>query len=178
MKDQSLASNILRVANYLFYVALIKVDMINNALLHLGLERVSNFFMVASELDWRYPKLNESVQELPWSVTLKTHEVLTGFPLSLADRSGTSQTFKVNCSSILDGDTTKPRGVLITFDNVTVQKQINDQLRILMAELKASRDRISHQNDELRRLATVDPLTGCLNRRAFFELLEPSSRMP
>ncbi len=126
----------------------------------------------ASDFDWRYPKLNELVHEFPWSVTLKTHEVLTGFPLSLVDSSGKSQTFKVNCSPILDGEST-PRGVLVTFDDVTVLEQINDQLRKVMTELEVSRDKISRQNEELKRLATVDPLTGCLNRRAFFELLEP-----
>jgi diguanylate cyclase (GGDEF)-like protein/PAS domain S-box-containing protein len=126
----------------------------------------------ASDFDWRYPKLNEAVREFPWIVTLKTHEVLTGFPLALVDSSGKSQTFKVNCSPILDGDST-PRGVMVTFDDVTILEQVNDQLRKVMTELEASRDQISHQNKELKRLATVDPLTGCLNRRAFFELLEP-----
>jgi diguanylate cyclase (GGDEF)-like protein len=47
------------------------------------------------------------------------------------------------------------------------------QLRDALTRLNASRQQINQQNDELRRLASRDPLTNCLNRRAFFEALAP-----
>jgi len=38
--------------------------------------------------------------------------------------------------------------------------------------LAVSKEEINQKNEELHRLATRDPLTSCLNRRAFFEVLE------
>jgi diguanylate cyclase (GGDEF)-like protein len=55
----------------------------------------------------------------------------------------------------------------------------NDQLREsnvalvrTVAELEAAHAEIVRQNDELERLASRDPLTGCFNRRAFYEKFE------
>ncbi len=50
MKDQSLASRILRVANSSFYGGLNKVDTVSKAVIRLGMERVINLSMVASQL--------------------------------------------------------------------------------------------------------------------------------
>lgn len=43
----------------------------------------------------------------------------------------------------------------------------------VLGELHQSRQQIERQNEELTRLATRDPLTGCYNRRAFFDQAEP-----
>jgi GGDEF domain-containing protein len=51
--------------------------------------------------------------------------------------------------------------------------RINDQLLITLTDLESSKDEIRRQNEELHRLATRDPMTGCLNRRAFFGSAEP-----
>lgn len=64
------------------------------------------------------------------------------------------------------------RGCLISFDNVTEVHRVNEELRQTLVELEASREQIRQQNMELHQLASRDPLTGCLNRRAFFEMLE------
>ena len=48
-------------------------------------------------------------------------------------------------------------------------------------QLTAAGDVLREQATELRRLATTDPLTGCLNRRALFEMaqeLTPNSSQP
>lgn len=50
--------------------------------------------------------------------------------------------------------------------------QINGALRKTVADLEASQAEILRQNGELERLASRDPLTGCLNRRAFYTLFE------
>jgi len=42
----------------------------------------------------------------------------------------------------------------------------------MLAMLRSSRDQIHRKNRELELLATEDSLTGCLNRRAFFERFE------
>ncbi len=50
MKDQSLASRVLRVANSSFYGGLKQVDTISAALVRLGTDRVANLAMVASQM--------------------------------------------------------------------------------------------------------------------------------
>ena len=42
----------------------------------------------------------------------------------------------------------------------------------MLKALEKSRDEIRRQNQALQVLATQDPLTRCLNRRAFFERFE------
>lgn len=50
MKDQSLSSRILRVANSSFYGGLQQVDTVSRAVIRLGMERVTSLAMVASQL--------------------------------------------------------------------------------------------------------------------------------
>jgi diguanylate cyclase (GGDEF)-like protein len=50
--------------------------------------------------------------------------------------------------------------------------EINDALMRTVANLEAAQTEILRQNGELERLASRDPLTGCLNRRAFYALFE------
>jgi diguanylate cyclase (GGDEF)-like protein len=75
----------------------------------------------------------------------------------------------VSSSAITDGSG-RARGCLITFDNVTAVHTANAELRSALEQLESSQRRVAEQNDELRRLALRDPLTGCFNRRALFEL--------
>lgn len=48
-------------------------------------------------------------------------------------------------------------------------EQVNPDLQYMVNELKVSRNEIRRQNESLYVLATEDPLTGCLNRRSFFD---------
>ena len=50
--------------------------------------------------------------------------------------------------------------------------QINGALMRTVVNLEAAQTEILRQNGELERLASRDPLTGCLNRRAFYALFE------
>ncbi len=50
--------------------------------------------------------------------------------------------------------------------------QTNGVLTRAVADLEAAQAEILRQNGELERLASRDPLTGCLNRRAFYALFE------
>ncbi len=55
---------------------------------------------------------------------------------------------------------------------MTDLEQANTHLLDLVKQLEASQARMASQNQELERLATRDPLTGCLNRSAFLANLE------
>ena len=48
----------------------------------------------------------------------------------------------------------------------------NGALVRTVADLETAQAKILRQNDELERLASRDPLTGCFNRRAFYEQFE------
>ena len=82
--------------------------------------------------------------------------------------SGETRVFTVNCAPIADSKG-KPRGVLVTFDDVTELVEKNDELHQMVDQLEVSQAEVQRQNKELHYLATQDPLTGCLNRRAFNE---------
>ncbi len=49
---------------------------------------------------------------------------------------------------------------------------INSALMRTVVNLESAQTEILRQNGELERLASRDPLTGCLNRRAFYALFE------
>lgn len=91
----------------------------------------------------------------------------------LRRRSSTDETriFVVNGAPIQDakGNT---RGALATFDDISDIEQKNEELQDAMTHLNESREAIERKNKELEYLATRDPLTNLLNRRALFELFE------
>ncbi len=105
----------------------------------------------------------------PWLQTLKTGAPVSAQPLELRQPDGSAIQLLVSSAAIADNKG-RARGCMITFDNVTAVHRANEDLRHAVAKLESSRQRIEEQNEELRLLATRDPLTGCFNRRAFFEL--------
>lgn len=68
------------------------------------------------------------------------------------------------------------RGTLVTLRDVTLLEHNRAELEAMLAVLKENRDEISRKNRELEILATQDPLTGCFNRRAFFERFDIAFR--
>jgi diguanylate cyclase (GGDEF)-like protein/PAS domain S-box-containing protein len=125
----------------------------------------------ASKLKWTLPKSKEAVKDFPWLDALRGKEDVTGVRLGLPTPSGRWRTFMVNGAPILD-HVGKCRGVLATFNDVTLVEEQNEKLQEMLEELEQSRDEVRRQNQELEVLATRDPLTDCLNRRAFFERFE------
>jgi len=107
----------------------------------------------------------------PWALAMAYGRSQTGDYLELTNDGGDSIKAVINCSPILDAQA-RVRGCIVTFDNVTELEKINWQLTTAMRELEESRAQIEKQNEELHKLATRDPLTGCLNRRAFYSELE------
>jgi diguanylate cyclase (GGDEF)-like protein len=66
----------------------------------------------------------------------------------------------------------RARGTMVSLGDVTALQRLNRELRASMDDLAASRDELHSRNQELLRLATRDPMTGCLNRRSFFDLAQ------
>ena len=119
---------------------------------------------------WRQPSGAAPQNEFPWKEALARGAVHTGTPLCLEHPDGT-HTFTVNAAPIGSGREAV-RGALVTFNDITPIEQKNVQLRGMLEMLQKSRDEINRQNQELQALAMTDPLTGCLNRRAFFSEFE------
>jgi diguanylate cyclase (GGDEF)-like protein/PAS domain S-box-containing protein len=107
----------------------------------------------------------------PWMRAMAQGSVLKGESVTFSLEQGEAVKTVVNCAPIHDAPG-KVRGCIVTFDNVTEVERINRELRETMADLERSRQQIEKQNEELVKLATRDPLTGCLNRRAFRERLD------
>ena len=75
-----------------------------------------------------------------------------------------------NVSPIVDGSG-KQRGALATFDDISEIETMNRELRQTVERLEVAQAEVRQKNQELFRLATLDALTGKLNRRALFEKL-------
>ena len=74
----------------------------------------------------------------------------------------------VRCTPVLDPGG-QVRGSMLRLRDVSAVHQLNRALQATNAALAQSQQDLSQRNEELSRLATRDPMTGCLNRRAFFE---------
>lgn len=104
----------------------------------------------------------------PWDRCLREQTALTDVHLHATSDDGTPIDLSVSCSLVRDDNGTL-RGCLVSLTDQSELERTNEQLRTAIAEIGQSRARIKAQNEKLQHLASRDPLTGCFNRRAFFE---------
>lgn len=119
----------------------------------------------ASELPFRVK--GDHNAELPWFKTLKTGESIRGKILEMVNSEG-SQTFSVSCTPVTAENGSR-RGAMISLENVTELENQREKLGQMVESLQKSGAKIVEQNRELEILATRDALTGCLNRRSYFD---------
>lgn len=99
----------------------------------------------------------------PWTTATRTaapsaeHEIR----IAQATDAGPPREVLVKCTPVLDPGG-QVRGSMLRLRDVSALHQLN-------RALQASQQTLRERNEELSRLATRDPMTGCLNRRAFFE---------
>jgi diguanylate cyclase (GGDEF)-like protein len=126
------------------------------------------------ELEWLVNGFHVSPDDFPWSRAMASGTNLGDETLEINQPGEASEPLRtiVSCAPIQDGHG-RLRGCMVSFSDVTMLHRINDQLLITLTDLEASKEEIRHQNEELHRLATRDPMTGCLNRRAFFGAADP-----
>jgi diguanylate cyclase (GGDEF)-like protein len=125
-------------------------------------------------LDWLVTGLAQDTEpdDYPWTFALRSNQTVQGKNLKVVLPDGLPHEFMMNCSPINDG-TGIARGCLVTFDDITELSQANALLTSTLRDLELSRDKIQEQNEALQKYAHFDHLTGCLNRRAFFDRAEP-----
>ncbi len=120
-----------------------------------------------SELPWVVAALGVEIVDHPWHRAVRSRMAVTGVLVEVTQVDGSAtRRAVVNASPVLDAKGAV-RGCLVSFNDVTDLDRVNAELRAAMDELQLSKARIEMQNEELRRLANIDPLTTCLNRRAF-----------
>lgn len=113
--------------------------------------------------------------EAPWLAAMRTLTHVSGHLYTITQPDQSVVRVIINAAPIQDARG-KLRGCMVTFYDVTQLHGANEKMRSALAELQASREQIEKKNEELTRLATRDPLTDCLNRRAFYALAEPLLR--
>jgi PAS domain S-box-containing protein len=120
----------------------------------------------AVDFGWGKPRSESGVTEYPWMQAMREGTRQTGTILELKTADSGHCTMSVNATPIVADDGSS-RGALATFDDLSLIERKNVQLKKLLDRLKQSRGEIRRQNEQLRDLATLDPLTSCLNRRPF-----------
>lgn len=101
----------------------------------------------------------------PWTTTLHSGLKLSDQALNLRLDNGETRVLVASCSTV-GNDDNGVRGVLITLNDMTAIEQKNNELAVALRELRSSQEAINRKNRELEAIATLDPLTGLVNRRA------------
>ena len=127
--------------------------------------------MSLSEFDWVGLSPEGDPTQLPWDEVKRDGQTRSDVRLQLHTAQLGLRTLSTNVSPIVDGSGNQ-RGVLATFDDISDLERANSDLQASVDRLEVAQTEIRRQNEELNRLAREDPLTGCLNRRAFFEKFE------
>ena len=124
-----------------------------------------------SNLPWVINDTDSDSSDMPWTVAIREGARITDDRLELQSTTHGKRIFKANVSPIIDGGG-KKRGVLASFNDISELERMNEGLRDTLKNLETAHEEVRNKNEELFRLATIDPLTECFNRRAFFEKLE------
>ena len=125
---------------------------------------------VVSDLPW-VPSEDATPLDYPWERAVVQMLPQTDQMMRYQLSDGSHRIFSINSAPIGTADGGH-RGSLVTFRDVTHIEEHRAELETMLAMLQISRDEIGRKNRELQILATQDALTGCLNRRAFFERFE------
>lgn len=134
----------------------------------------------AADLPWLTGALANDGTALPWIAAIERNEAIDNVAVEIhrpqprtaettaADAPAAIARYVLCANPITDGAGQR-RGCILTFDDVSTLHERNEQLRSAMQALESHQARIEDQNVALHRLASRDPMTDCLNRRAFFE---------
>jgi len=110
--------------------------------------------------------------KLPWDIDNTANNVISGKVLKILAHGNISLIISVNCSYIYD-ENNKIQGTLVSMEDITISEKKNQELISTLKLLRDSEAELKKMNLELKEIADKDPLTGCLNRRAFYKIYVP-----
>jgi diguanylate cyclase (GGDEF)-like protein/PAS domain S-box-containing protein len=119
----------------------------------------------------KLPWVTASGNLAPWESVAGRKDRIRADNIQLQVGGDDVRTFLVNTTPICD-DGGQFRGHLVSFDDITEIERKNQELMATLDSLRESQKEVNAQNAKLQFLATRDPLTGSLNRRAFFTIFE------
>ena len=122
-----------------------------------------------NDFNWNIPEDGRSVY--PWDKCQTIKSAVSGEVVESDMAEGVTQKYMVNAAPIYGSEKT-PRGVLVSFEDVTALEAKKAELAKIIQTVRISRDEVERQNEQLNFLASYDPLTKCMNRRAFFTQYE------
>lgn len=122
-----------------------------------------------TQLPWLKNMQLGPYEKYPWTDAMDIKQPINGVRLDFKQHNGDTVNAVFNCSPVIDG-TAVTRGCLISIDNITASERLNQELQQANNALVKSREILDKQNEELKKLATRDPMTNCLNRRSFYEM--------
>jgi diguanylate cyclase (GGDEF)-like protein len=122
----------------------------------------------AQALDWLHPAYPET-DPTPWLTTVSSRQSVRGLRFEVRAEGDTEARAHVtlNCSPLHD-ERGGLQGCMVSVGDVTELEVSNQQLMDVLADLAVKKDELVKKNEALELLANHDPLSGCLNRRAFF----------
>ena len=124
-----------------------------------------------STLSWRTNSTQVKVKmALPWEQLAGAGGRVQGSRLLYKKQDGAHRVLSCNVSAINDGKGNQ-RGAIASFDDISDIELTNAKLQTSIEQLEEAETKIRSQNNELRQIASIDPLTGIMNRGAFFEKL-------
>ena len=118
------------------------------------------------DLPWLVGAVGEDIEQHPWTRAMRDGASISGETLHIPQEGAEALKMAINCAPILD-DGNAVRGCLITFDDLSMVEHMNQALLDSVAQLEVAKRQIEQHNEELKRIADVDQLTGALTRRAF-----------
>jgi diguanylate cyclase (GGDEF)-like protein/PAS domain S-box-containing protein len=122
-----------------------------------------------SGLTWLTPALSEAgADAAPWLVAMRTRAPVHGRSFQVHHEAAAPTRVVINCSPLHD-EQRGVRGCLITIDDVTALERSHERQLEVLADLATSKAQLELKNVELETLASRDPLSGTLNRRAFYK---------
>ena len=145
------------------------IVLANEALVQrLGLGQTGLVGQRVDSVDWH---VVDPHKDPPWKRALDHGETVSNIALRFNRERDSNVDFMVTGVPITT-PAGKVNGAIVMFDDLTSVHKRNRELHAALTELRRSQDEISDKNKRLEFLDTHDPLTGCLNRRAFTEELD------
>ena len=133
----------------------------------------------AADLGWLAPAISAAgsvdADTTPWMTAMATRAPVKDRTFAVTWEGAVTAKVVVGCSPVQD-KRGEVGGCIVTFGDVTALDKSHQQLLEVLADLATSKEQLEHKNAELELLASHDPLSACLNRRALFDRAEPAFR--